>query len=170
MESKINRIARKLVIAAGNNVFDDYFTFYSDGAWVVEVVRNLIKYVNAMLVTPGSYTVNISKLDEYVNYLSQVKLDDMNTSSSIKEINSIVKDIKKDYDKYEESIQENKNSQEFLKKYNDELQQLKTFLIAYQSSCVNVFKNRYIQDEDNVNNLLSIIHDKGNYIFNKKGE
>jgi hypothetical protein len=70
MESKINRIARKLVIAAGNNVFDDYFTFYSDGAWVVEVVRNLIKYVNAMLVTPGSYTVNISKLDEYVNYLS----------------------------------------------------------------------------------------------------
>lgn len=168
MESKINRIARKLVIAAGNNVFDDYFTFYSDGAWVVEVVRNLIKYVNAMLVTPGSYTVNISKLDEYVNYLSQVKLDDMNTSSSVKEINSMVKDIKKDYDKYEESLQENKNGQEFLKKYNDELQQLKTFLMAYQSSCVNVFKNRYIQDEDNVSNLLSVIHDKGNYVFNKK--
>jgi hypothetical protein len=34
-ESGINKIARKLVMASGNNVFDDFFAFYSDGQWVV---------------------------------------------------------------------------------------------------------------------------------------
>ena len=168
MDSKINRIARKLVIAAGNNVFDDYFTFYSDGAWVIQVVRNLLKIINLMITTPGAYITNISKLDEYVSYLSDIKFDDMNTNSAIKEIKQILKNMKKDYNKYEQSKEQEDEVEKSLQKYNAELKQLKIFLEAYEKSCINVFNTRYIEDEDNVNNLLQVIHEKGNYVFNKK--
>lgn len=170
MNSKINRIARKLVIAAGENVLDDYFTFYSDGAWTVQIIRNLLKFVNLMILTPGAYITNISKIDEYIGYLSDVKLDDMNTNSAVQEIKQILKDVKKDYDKYEELKEEEKETEILLQQYNNELEKLKVFLQAYEKSCVNVFNTRYIEDEDNVNSLLQIIHEKGNYVFNKKGE
>ena len=53
-------------------------------------------------------------------------------------------------------------------KYNASLNEFKQFLQAYERSCVNVFKNRYIEDEENVNSLLQVIHEKGNEVFNKK--
>lgn len=162
MNSRINRIARKLVIAAGNNVFDDYFTFYSDGAWVVQVVRKMISTVNNMILTPGLYNDNISKLDECINYLEDSDVDEMSVSSSLKEIKKYIKKIKDFYNDY---IEDKKNN-----KYNASLNEFKQFLQAYERSCVNVFKNRYIEDEDNVNSLLQVIHEKGNYVFNKKGE
>ena len=160
MNSKINRIARKLVIAAGNNVFDDYFTFYSDGAWVVQVVRKMISTVNNMILTPGLYNDNISKLDECINYLEDSDVDEMSISSSLKEIKKYIKKIKDFYDDY---IEDEKNN-----KYNASLNEFKQFLQAYERSCVNVFKNRYIEDEENVNSLLQVIHEKGNEVFNKK--
>jgi len=165
MDSRINRIARKLVIAAGNNVFDDYFTFYSDGRFVVENVRNLINVVNKLLETSGNYNTNIQKIDEYVGYLSEVKLDEMNTSSSVKEIKQIIKDIKKSYDKYEKS--EDEEVSKLLEDYNDLLEKLKEFLIAYESSCVSSFKTRFVEDEDNVNSLLETIRECGNDVLNK---
>lgn len=160
MDSRINRIARKLVIAAGNNVFDDYFTFYSDGAWVVQVVRKMISTVNNMILTPGLYNDNISKLDECINYLEDSDVDEMSVSSSLKEIKKYIKKIKDFYNDY---IEDKKNN-----KYNASLNEFKQFLQAYERSCVNVFKNRYIEDEDNVNSLLQVIHEKGNEIFNNK--
>lgn len=160
MNSRINRIARKLVIAAGNNVFDDYFTFYSDGAWVVQVVRKMISTVNNMILTPGLYNDNISKLDECINYLEDSDVDEMSISSSLKEIKKYIKKIKDFYNDY---IEDKKNN-----KYNASLNEFKQFLQAYERSCVNVFKNRYIEDEDNVNSLLQVIHEKGNEIFNNK--
>ena len=160
MDSRINRIARKLVIAAGNNVFDDYFTFYSDGAWVVQVVRKMISTVNNMILTPGLYNDNISKLDECINYLEDSDVDEMSVSSSLKEIKKYIKKIKDFYDDY---VEDKKNN-----KYNASLNEFKQFLQAYERSCVNVFKNRYIEDEDNVNSLLQVIHEKGNEIFNNK--
>ena len=163
MDSKINRIARKLVIAAGNNVFDDYFTFYSDGAWVIQVVRKLQDSIRKMQMTPGAYIKNISKVDESVSYLSSTSVDEMSVSSSLKEIKSFIKKINDNYDTY---VKE--NSKKKLKEYNDSLIELKQFLDSYEETCVNAFKNRYTEDEDNVNSLLQVIHEKGNEVFNKK--
>lgn len=164
MDSRINRIARKLVIAAGNNVFDDYFTFYTDGRFVVENVRNLIDVVNNLLKTPGAYNNSIPKIDEYVGYLSEIKLDEMSTSSSVKEIKKLVKDMKKSYQNYDKADDE---VSDLLDKYNADLEKLKQFLIAYESSCVSAFKTRFVEDEDNVNNLLETIRECGNDVFNK---
>ena len=165
MDSRINRIARKLVIAAGNNVFDDYFTFYTDGRFVVENVRNLIDVVNNLLKTPGAYNNYVPKIDEYVGYLSEIKLDEMSTSSSVKEIKKLIKDMKKSYQNYDKAGDDEVS--DLLNKYNEDLEKLKQFLIAYESSCVSSFKTRFVEDEDNVNNLLETIRECGNDVFNK---
>jgi hypothetical protein len=58
LESRINRIARNIVIAAGNNVFDDYFDFYADGSWVIDICRTLIRTINVLNSSIDSYNIN----------------------------------------------------------------------------------------------------------------
>jgi hypothetical protein len=114
-------------------------------------------------MTPGAYIKNISKVDECVSYLSSTDVDEMSVSSNLKQIKSFLKKIKDNYSKY---VKE--NSKEKLKQYNDGLIELKQFLDAYEKTCVNAFKNRYTEDESNVNSLLQVIHEKGNEVLNKK--
>ena len=99
-ESGINKIARKLVMASGNNVFDDFFAFYSDGQWVVQICRKLIQTLNVLKTNINNYNTNIPVIDEYIQYLQDVKLDDMNTNESVKQIKSQIKNIKKSLDEW----------------------------------------------------------------------
>jgi hypothetical protein len=43
---------------------------------------------------------------------------------------------------------------------------MSAFIIAYESSCVNVFKNRYVKDESDVANLLDTIRENGRNVLN----
>lgn len=163
-ESGINKIARKLVMASGNNVFDDFFAFYSDGQWVVQICRKLIQTLNVLKTNINNYNTNIPVIDEYIQYLQDVKLDDMNTNESVKQIKSQIKNIKKIYLDFLEEQDELKKNKEN-EKYIQSIKKLIQFMIVYERSCVNIFKNRYVQDESNVYNLLSVIRQNGNKVI-----
>lgn len=165
LESRINRIARNIVIAAGNNVFDDYFDFYADGSWVIDICRTLIRTINVLNSSIDSYNNNFPVIQEYLSYLKQVDLDDMNTSSAYSQINDKIKTIKNIFDSYENQLDENRKNK-FLQLYKKELKTLKVFINSYLTSCINIFKRRYVQDEYNVKNLLDTIHSKGISILN----
>lgn len=166
MNSKINKIARKIVIASGSNVFDDYFDFYSDGKWVIQICRTLIKTLRIISVIK-SYNNKIQKIDEYVNYLNNIDLQDMNIKQSYKKIDSYVKEIKKSYDKYimQEEPQER---DKFLGNYKKQVNDLIQFIAGYQESCVSVYKRRYTDDYENVSNLLETMKQGGTDVLNKK--
>jgi len=70
-----------------------------------------------MILTPGLYNDNISKLDECINYLEDSDVDEMSVSSSLKEIKKYIKKIKDFYDDY---VEDKKNN-----KYNASLNEFK---------------------------------------------
>ena len=166
MNSRINKIARKIVIASGGNVFDDYFDFYRDGKWVIQICRTLIKTLG-MINAIQSYNKKIQKIDEYVNYLKDVDLQDMNVKQSYKKIDFYVKEIKKSYDKYimQEEPQER---DKFLGNYKKQINDLIQFIAGYEESCVNIYKRRYVEDYENLSNLLKTMKQGGIKVLNKK--
>ena len=166
MNSRINKIARKIVIDAGNNVFDDYFDFYSDGKWVIKICRTLIKTLG-MINAIQSYNKKIQKINEYVNYLKDVDLQDMNTKQSYSKVNFYVKKIKKSYNKYimQEEPQER---DKFLGNYKKQVSDLIQFIVGYEESCVSIYNRRYVEDHENVSNLLETVEQGGIEVLNKK--
>ena len=43
---------------------------------------------------------------------------------------------------------------------------MRDYVDAFEKSCVNMVRNRYIEDEENVRNLLDVIHKTGNFVLN----
>ena len=45
---------------------------------------------------------------------------------------------------------------------------MRDYVDAFEKSCVNMVRNRYIEDEENVRNLLDVIHETGSFVMNGK--
>lgn len=163
MNAKVNKIARKIVMASGKNVFDDFYDFYSDGKWIIQITRNIYKIIQAMSTKITAYNTNIVKLDEQINYMKGVKMSDMGTSSALKSYNKFIKNIKKYYENYDKEEDENKKKQIY-EDYMNEINEMKAFNKSYEESCVNVFLKRYREDYENVKNLLNLIENSGKFV------
>lgn len=159
----IESIARNIIASEGGNVFDDYYRFYNDGKWAVEVVRKIIATLTQMN-TIESYSVRLPKLEECMGYVDEMKIDELGIDAFAKEIKKYLKSIKKSHEEWENAGDDNKTV-----KYDEFIENVtmaKNYVVAFEKSCVNSFRNRYIDDEQNVRNLLGVIQDAGNKILN----
>ena len=159
----IESIARNIVASGGGNVLDDYYRFYNDGKWAVEVVRKIIATLTQMN-TMESYSVRLPKLEECIGYLDDVKLDELGVDSFEKEMKKHLKSIKKSYDDWDDADDDGKVAK--YDEFMDNVATARDYAVAFEKSCVNAFRNRYIDDEQNVRNLLGVIQDAGNKIMN----
>lgn len=159
----IESIARNIIASGGGNVLDDYYRFYNDGRWTVEVVRKTIATLTQMN-TMESYSAHLPKLEECVGYVADIRLDELGVDSFGKEMEKHLKSIKKSYDEWEKADDDGKavKYDEFM----DNVTTARDYAVAFEKSCVNAFRNRYIDDEQNVRNLLGVIQDAGNKIMN----
>lgn len=145
-------MARKIVIASGENVWDDYFNFYNDGKWLVEVLRKLISTLSGM---KKGKTVNfLPKMEECMTYIYDIRLDELGTSDFKKRCRKMLSELKK--------VVDDDDSDKRIASIDDFL----NYVREYEVSCVNAFRNRYAEDEEDANNLLNTIRDAGNYVLN----
>lgn len=157
---KIQRIARNIIAKESLNILDDYYIFYSDGQWIISVIRKLHATIIKMQEKVQNYLNCIPKIDEYYSYVSDSDLDDLFVKDVKKQIKQFISDIKKEYKK----IEKEKSDYE---KYNQKLEKFKEFIESYEKACVSIFKKRYMEDEQNVRNLLQTIREKGNKVINE---
>lgn len=162
----IEKIARKIVMAGNGNVLEDYYKFYNDGKWVVDVVRRISKTLLTMGESMTDYSVSIPKLEECLEYIEGAKLGEMDTASCAKELRDKIADMKKKYDEWEKA--DSAGQAKLSDEYKATVLTLRDYILSYEKSCVNMFRNRYIDDEENVRNLLDIIHKNGNAVMNNQ--
>ncbi|MBR4316378.1 MAG: hypothetical protein IKP65_05380 [Alphaproteobacteria bacterium] len=98
-----------------------------------------------------NYITNIAELEENINFLKDIKLDEFSISSANTEYKKLLSQIKKTYNNYE-------NNNEELQEYYNSIKEMKKYNQSYEKSCINVFRKKYIEDEDNIRNLLDTIH------------
>lgn len=149
-------MARRIVAASGQNVFDDYFTFYQDGKWLVEIVRRLKGVVSKMEERPSDAVKLMPKAMECVGYINDVKLDEMGTSDAKKRIEGMVSDLRKAADASD------------MEGVSNAAAEFRDYLKSYETSCSDAMKIRYADDEADVSGLLETIRDAGNYVFNQQ--
>lgn len=157
--NKWGKVINKIAKASGNNILDNLYDFYEDGNQLINIIRQINSIIYEMRKKIDNYITNISDLEENINYLKNIKIDEFSTSSSYSEYKNKLNQIKKSYSNYEknkEELQEYYNLLDEMKKYNE----------SYKKSCINVFRQQYLEDEDNVRNLLDTIHESGNNILN----
>ena len=151
-------IARRIV-ADKANILDDYYRFYNDGGWLVEVVRKLSATLGGMRGGIENHLNYLPKLEECAGYLDDVRLDELGTASFAKEVKRQVTAIKKAYDGWEKAGEESRTAKYDV--YMETLDTLWKYVVAFEKSCVNAFRNRYVEDRDNVRNLLDAIVSNG---------
>ena len=145
-------VARRIVAASGRNVFDDYFTFYQDGKWLVEVVRKLKATVSRIGEKPSNAVMLMPKVEENLGYLKDVDLEEMSVSSA----NDAIKPMA-------ERLRDAVNNGGDVA---DAANELHKYLESYEKSCRDVMRNRYSDDERDVSGLLDTIRESGNYVIN----
>lgn len=162
--ANIAAMARSIVASGGENVLDDYYAFYNDGKWIVTVARKMSGVLSTMAESLSDYATSLPKLEECIGYVSDVGLDEMGTKSCAKELGDRLSGLKSKYSEWEKADDSEKAglSDEYRKTATD----MKKYVDAFEKSCVNMVRNRYIEDEDNVRNLLDVIHDTGNFVMN----
>ena len=162
--ANIAAMARNIVASGGENVLDDYYAFYNDGKWMVTVARKMSGVLSTMAESISDYATSLPKLEECIGYVSDVGLDEMGTKSCAKELDNRLSGLKSKYSEWEKADDSEKAglSDEYRKMTTD----MKKYVDAFEKSCVNMVRNRYIEDEDNVRSLLDVIHDTGNFVMN----
>lgn len=163
--NKWGKVINKIAKSSGNNILDDLYDFYEDGNQLINIIRQINSIIYEMKQKIDNYITNISDLEENINYLKEIKIDEFSTSSSYTEYKNKLNQIKKSYVKYENDENDEKKKEE-LKEYRDLLDEMKKYNDSYEKSCINVFRQKYLEDEDNVRNLLDTIHESGNNILN----
>ena len=162
--ASVSGIARMVIASGGGNVLDDYYRFYNDGKWVVEVVRKISSTLSTMERGMAEHLPSMPKLEECIGYLDDIKGDDMGVVPFVKELKVKFKGIK---DKYSEWDGCDASERERLSGEHKALvMALREYVSAYADSCVNAVRNRYVEDEENVRNLLDVIHSAGNAVMN----
>lgn len=159
-------IARKIV-ADNANILDDYYRFYNDGGWLVEVVRKLSATLGGMRGGIENHLNYLPKLEECAGYVDDVRLDELGTASFAKEVKKQVSAIKKAYGDWEKAGEESKATK--YDAYMDSVDTLWKYVVAFEKSCVNAFRNRYVEDRDNVRNLLDAIISNGSTVLGEQG-
>lgn len=149
-------VARRIVAASGRNVLDDYFTFYQDGKWLVEVVRRLLSTVDRIEKNSGDALALTPKMDECVRYVSGVSVEEMGSGNAAKEIKGQADALSGAIDSGDAA-----DVERIAKEFGE-------YLSKYEESCVNVMRNRYVDDERNVSGLLKTIRESGNYVMNRR--
>ena len=152
----VERIARRIVVAAGENVFGDYFKFYNDGKWIVQVTRKIAEVLAKMESSIASHSAYIPKLEEDVGYISDIKNEDFGMASCKKELNGRLEELKKKYAEWEKAGDDEKTG--LYDEYNEIVRKAREYAVAFEQSAVNMMRNRYIEDEENVRNPLNVIH------------
>lgn len=166
MARSIERIARSITESVEGNVMNDFYKFYNDGEWIVKNARNIYSVLGSMVESMTNYSVYIAKLEEDVGYIERTDVEELNVSSCVKEMNSKISDIKKKYEEWEKATA---GEQAVLSdEYKALVLVLKDYAKGYLDSCVNTFRNRYIEDEENVRKLLDVIHRTGNSVLNNR--
>lgn len=162
--ANIAAMARNIVASGGENVLDDYYAFYNDGKWMVTVARKILSVLSTMAGSISDYATSLPKLEECIGYVSDVSLDEMGTKSCAKELGDRLSGLKDKYSEWEKAEDSKKAglSDEYRKMATD----MKEYVDAFEKSCVNMVRNRYIEDEENVRNLLDVIHKTGNFVLN----
>lgn len=151
----------KKIKAANNNILDDFYDFYEDGNELMKIMKNINAILVQMSGNSDNYITNIAELEENINFLKDIKLDEFSISSANTEYKKLLSQIKKTYNNYE-------NNNEELQEYYNSIKEMKKYNQSYEKSCINVFRKKYIEDEDNIRNLLDTIHQTGNNILNGK--
>ncbi len=162
--SSVAGIARSIIASGSENILDDYYTFYNDGKWMVTVARKMSSVLSVMEDRISDYPANLPKLEECIGYISDAGLDEMGTVSCAKEMREKVKELKDRYSEWEKSQPSEQAS--FYDRYKETISVMKDYIGAFEDSCVNSFRNRYIEDEENVRNLLDVMHSAGNFVLN----
>ena len=162
--ANVAAMARSIVASGGDNVLDDYYTFYNDGRWMVTGARKISSVLSTMAGSISDYATSLPKLEECIGYVSDVGLDEMGTKSCAKELGDRLSGLKDKYSEWEKAEDSEKAglSDEYRKMATD----MKEYVDAFEESCVNMVRNRYIEDEENVRNLLDVIHKTGNFVLN----
>lgn len=165
--NSVSKIALNIVAGDnGKNPLDEYYRFYNDGKWVVEVARKLSSVLSSMKEKVTNYSSYIPKFEECLGYISDAGLDEMGTDSCAKELRKNVADIKKKYSEWLKAPDDAKSA--MADEYFMLIAGVKDYVVAFEKSCMNVFRNRYVEDEANVRNLLEVVHNAGNYVINEK--
>ena len=151
----------KKIKAANNNILDDFYDFYEDDNELMKIMKNINAILVQMSGNADNYITNIAELEENINFLKDIKLDEFSISSANTEYKKLLSQIKKTYNNYE-------NNNEELQEYYNSIKEMKKYNQSYEKSCINVFRKKYIEDEDNIRNLLDTIHQTGNNILNGK--
>lgn len=165
MNNMINKIAADIITDTGSNVLDDYYDFYEDCSWSIECLRNLQKCVNKLMNNITLYNTYIPQIEQNINYLSDTSFQ-MNNSTH-NELKNFLQKIKQAYNNYEQAENE-QDKMQFHKKYLSIVKNEKNLIDSYEKSYVNIFRNKYKEDEENVSNLLNSIRENANKILNTK--
>ena len=133
---------------------------------MVTVARKISSVLSTMAGSISDYATSLPKLEECIGYVSDVSLDEMGTKSCAKELGDRLSGLKDKYSEWEKAEDSEKAglSDEYRKMTTD----MKEYVDAFEESCVNMVRNRYIEDEENVRNLLDVIHETGSFVLNGK--
>ena len=162
--ANVAAMARSIVASGGDNVLDDYYTFYNDGRWIVTVARKLSGVLSTMAGSISDYATSLPKLEECIGYVSDVSLDEMGTKSCAKFLGARLSGLKSKYSEWEKADDSEKAG--LSDEYRKMVTGMRDYVDAFEKSCVNMVRNRYIEDEENVRNLLDVIHEAGSFVLN----
>ena len=166
--ANVASMARNIVASGGENILDDYYTFYNDGRWMVTVARKISSVLSTMAGSISDYATSLPKLEECIGYVSDVDLDEMGTKSCAKELGDRLSGLKDKYSEWEKA--EDSEKADLSDEYRKMATDMKEYVDAFEESCVNMVRNRYIEDEENVRNLLDVIHKTGNFVLNNNAK
>lgn len=167
VDGRCASVARKLVIAAGGNVFDDYFTFYQDGKWLVEVVRTMQATLSRIASKPENTVVLMPKVEECLGHLSNIgDVPGMGVQAAVAQAKANASSLREASVALSSAV-DDKTGEAAASKCRAAADVFRKYLAAYEQSCVNVMRERYVGDELDVKGLLDTIHESGNYVLNK---
>lgn len=160
--SSIERIARSITADEGN-ILGDYFKFYNDGRWTVEIGRTILSTLASMAGGIAEYGKNLPTLEDNVGYMKDVKLDEMGTAPFAAEIGKSVTAIKKAHGEWEKASDDAKASK--YDAYAKAVSKARVATGSFLQSCSNVFASRYNSEFVDVSNLLGVMRDANYYIL-----
>jgi len=161
----IERIARRIVADSGN-ALDEYYRFYNNGEWVIRVVRQVVSLLAEMEGSMSNFSADIPKLEGNEGYIGDADVKELDTDSCSRELKSRIAEMKKKYAEWEKA--DGAGQAKLSDEYKAIVLTLKDYMTAYEQSCVTTFRNRYVEDERNVRDLLDIMHRNGTKVMNDK--
>ena len=64
--ANVASMARNIVASGGENILDDYYTFYNDGRWMVTVARKISSVLSTMAGSISDYATSLPKPEECI--------------------------------------------------------------------------------------------------------